>query len=152
MCSVSPDMIQHRVLLVWMHNRTEGVRTTRSASHVQWVFANKVCNIRSIYFIRRINICSVTVASVLCSSACLTRWFDRDDSTGNGDYELLADLLNTYPGEICPNPIGIQAQTISGQPASQTGNVFQEWVYQFVMFSVCQEKGALKWWLVLYMC
>ncbi|KAF4096637.1 hypothetical protein G5714_022606 [Onychostoma macrolepis] len=56
---------------------------------------------------------------------CITKWFDRDDPTGNGDYELLANLLNEYPGEICQNPITIEAQTISGQSASQTGNVFQ---------------------------
>ncbi len=58
-------------------------------------------------------------------SGCITEWFDRDDPTGYGDYELLADLLNTYPGEICLKPIAIEAQTISGQSASQTGNLFQ---------------------------
>lgn len=58
-------------------------------------------------------------------SACISKWFDRDDPSGNGDYELLADLLSMYPGEICPTPIAIEAQTISGQPASQTGNIFQ---------------------------
>ncbi|XP_042607405.1 uncharacterized protein LOC109055246 isoform X2 [Cyprinus carpio] len=58
-------------------------------------------------------------------TGCITKWFDLDDPNGNGDYELLADLLNTYPGEICPNPIAIEAQTTSGQPASQTGNIFQ---------------------------
>ncbi|XP_073678800.1 uncharacterized protein [Garra rufa] len=59
------------------------------------------------------------------NEGCITKWFDRDDPSGKGDYELLADLLNAYPGEICPNPIRIEAQTVSGQPASQTGNVFQ---------------------------
>ncbi len=97
----------------------------------------------TVFMYLHIHFCCVTVASVLYSSACVTRWFDRDDSSGNGDYELLADLLKAYPGEICPNPIGIEAQTISGQPASQTGNTFQEWVYQIVMLSVCQEKGRL---------
>ncbi|KAK7132370.1 hypothetical protein R3I93_018808 [Phoxinus phoxinus] len=61
----------------------------------------------------------------LSNQSCISKWFDRDDPSGNGDYELLADLLNMYPGEICPNPIGIEAETISGQPASQTGNVFE---------------------------
>jgi len=58
-------------------------------------------------------------------SGCISKWFDRDNPGGNGDYELLADLLSMFPGEICPNPIDIEAQTTSGQPASQTGNVFQ---------------------------
>uniref|UniRef100_A0A672SWX9 Si:dkey-205h13.2 n=1 Tax=Sinocyclocheilus grahami TaxID=75366 RepID=A0A672SWX9_SINGR len=53
--------------------------------------------------------------SPLLKTCCITKWFDQ----------LLADLLNTYPGEICPNPITIEAQTVSSQPASQTGNIFQ---------------------------
>ncbi len=64
-------------------------------------------------------------SSLFVYPGCITKWFDRDDPTGYGDYELLADLLNAYPGEICPNPIAIEAQTISGQSASQTGNIFQ---------------------------
>ncbi|XP_067303554.1 mucin-5AC [Pseudorasbora parva] len=58
-------------------------------------------------------------------TSCITQWFDRDNPNGLGDYELLADLLSIYPEEICPNPIGIEAQTVSGQPASQTGDIFQ---------------------------
>ncbi|XP_039507616.1 mucin-5AC isoform X6 [Pimephales promelas] len=61
----------------------------------------------------------------LSNQSCISKWFDRDNPGGNGDYELLADLLSMFPGEICPNPIDIEAQTTSGQPASQTGNVFQ---------------------------
>ncbi|KAL1250060.1 hypothetical protein QQF64_021065 [Cirrhinus molitorella] len=61
----------------------------------------------------------------LSNQSCITQWFDHDDPGGNGDYELLADLVSTNPGQICPNPIAIEAQTISGQPASQTGNIFQ---------------------------
>ncbi|XP_016315950.1 uncharacterized protein LOC107668550, partial [Sinocyclocheilus anshuiensis] len=57
-----------------------------------------------------------------CQPKCVTRWFDSDDPTKGGDFELLMDLHNKFPGEICPNPIGIQAQTVSGQPAFQTGN------------------------------
>uniref|UniRef100_A0A671K1A0 WxxW domain-containing protein n=1 Tax=Sinocyclocheilus anshuiensis TaxID=1608454 RepID=A0A671K1A0_9TELE len=49
----------------------------------------------------------------LSTQSCITKWFDRDDPNGNGDYELLADLLSTNPGEICPSPIAIEAQTIS---------------------------------------
>ncbi|XP_043080249.1 uncharacterized protein si:dkey-205h13.2 [Puntigrus tetrazona] len=61
----------------------------------------------------------------LSTQNCITNWFDHDDPNGNGDSELLADLLNSYPQEICPNPIAIEAQTVSGQSASQTGNIFQ---------------------------
>ncbi|XP_073679321.1 uncharacterized protein [Garra rufa] len=57
-----------------------------------------------------------------CQPKCVTRWFDYDNPSKGGDYELLTDLHNNYPGEICPNPIGIEAQTVSGQLAFQTGN------------------------------
>lgn len=73
----------------------------------------------------------------------ISKWFDRDNPSGNGDYELLADLLSMYPGEICPNPIGIEAQTISGQPASQTGNIFQVW-------GLIQETNDLTWSFTIY--
>lgn len=63
-----------------------------------------------------------TISSVWYLSGCITQWFDHDDPNGNGDYELLSDLLNMYPGEICPIPVGIEAQTVSGQSSS---NVFQ---------------------------
>lgn len=51
---------------------------------------------------------------------CRTRWFDHDDPNGNGDYEVLSDLLHIYPREICPRPIAIEVQTISGEPVSNT--------------------------------
>uniref|UniRef100_A0A673N7C3 Si:dkey-205h13.2 n=1 Tax=Sinocyclocheilus rhinocerous TaxID=307959 RepID=A0A673N7C3_9TELE len=73
-----------------------------------------------------IHFCGITVPSVIYSSECVTRWFDSDNpNTNGGDSELVTVLLGMYPGEICPNPLGIEAQTLSGQPASQTGNVFQ---------------------------
>ncbi|XP_051516030.1 uncharacterized protein si:dkey-205h13.2 [Myxocyprinus asiaticus] len=75
---------------------------------------------------------------------CTTQWFDRDNPGGKGDYELLADLLSIYPGLICPNPIGIEAQTISGLPASQTGNTFQVYnaIYGFACVNADQGRGG----------
>ncbi|XP_028664108.2 uncharacterized protein si:dkey-205h13.2 [Erpetoichthys calabaricus] len=58
-------------------------------------------------------------------SGCLTPWFDDDDETGMGDYEVLSYLLMKYPKETCTHPLAIEAQTLSGVPAEQTGNIFQ---------------------------
>ncbi|XP_057175277.1 cell migration-inducing and hyaluronan-binding protein-like [Triplophysa rosa] len=71
--------------------------------------------------------CVVLVSGLLGVTClkCTTHWFDRDDPSGKGDYENLSDLLKEYPGLICPNPTGIEVQTVSGQPASQTGDIFQ---------------------------
>uniref|UniRef100_A0A673MUM8 WxxW domain-containing protein n=1 Tax=Sinocyclocheilus rhinocerous TaxID=307959 RepID=A0A673MUM8_9TELE len=84
--------------------------------------------------------------SVLYSSACVTRWFDSDDPETNGrDSELLSGLFSKYPGYICPNPIGIEVQTISGQPAYQTGNIFQVYnpVFGFACVNAGQTGGGL---------
>nr|XP_028596855.1 uncharacterized protein LOC114602603 isoform X1 [Podarcis muralis] len=59
-----------------------------------------------------------------CASTCTTRWFDRDDPSGVGDFETLADLRREYPMDICPKPTGIEAQTVDGTPASSTGQIF----------------------------
>ncbi|XP_076022344.1 uncharacterized protein LOC143012894 [Genypterus blacodes] len=64
-----------------------------------------------------------TCTGQFCSE-CRTRWFDHDDPQGNGDYELLSDLLLSYPKVICIQPIAIEVQTVSGKPASNTSDVF----------------------------
>lgn len=63
-------------------------------------------------------------------SECRTRWFDHDDPTRNGDYEVLSDLQKIHPGEICQQPIAIEVQTVSGEPASNTSDAFLKWVWQ----------------------
>uniref|UniRef100_S4RSR4 WxxW domain-containing protein n=1 Tax=Petromyzon marinus TaxID=7757 RepID=S4RSR4_PETMA len=52
-----------------------------------------------------------------------TRWYDRDDPSGNGDYETLQQLRQEYPGEICLSPLAIEAMTLDWIPADQTGQV-----------------------------
>jgi hypothetical protein len=41
---------------------------------------------------------------------------------GNGDDETLADFVNA--GQACANPTAIECQTLSGVPASSTGEVY----------------------------
>ena len=49
---------------------------------------------------------------------CFTKWFDRDNPSGYGDYELLTNLAKS---QVCPRPVGIECQTVSGQPYNCTG-------------------------------
>lgn len=52
-----------------------------------------------------------------------TPWFDRDDTSGYGDYETLSDLIKEGK-PICAKPVGIQCQTTpkyGSIPASLTG-------------------------------
>ncbi|KAK1159469.1 hypothetical protein AOXY_G22176, partial [Acipenser oxyrinchus oxyrinchus] len=65
-----------------------------------------------------------TCPAEFCSD-CRTRWFNRDSPSGKGDYETLLQLQEEYPGEICSDLWSIEALTLSGIPASQTGNIFQ---------------------------
>ncbi|XP_031698658.1 cartilage intermediate layer protein 1-like [Anarrhichthys ocellatus] len=57
------------------------------------------------------------------SSSCWTEWFDRDDPSGTGDWETLFHLHMANPGKICPNPLAIQVQTLTGLTVAQTGDV-----------------------------
>ncbi|XP_062267736.1 mucin-5AC-like [Platichthys flesus] len=54
---------------------------------------------------------------------CWTDWFDRDDPTGSGDWELLYNLRIENPGKICPKPIQIEAKTLTGLSAAAAGDV-----------------------------
>ncbi|XP_028295532.1 mucin-5B-like isoform X3 [Gouania willdenowi] len=54
---------------------------------------------------------------------CWTRWFDRDDPSGTGDWETLTNLRNENPGKICPKPADIEVVTLSGNSVVQTGEV-----------------------------
>lgn len=51
-----------------------------------------------------------------------TAWLDRDNPSGNGDYELLTDFVAA--GQVCANPIGIACETTTGIPHTQTGEVY----------------------------
>lgn len=56
---------------------------------------------------------------------CWTEWVDRDDPSGTGDWELLKQLIEKYPGKICPEPADIEAKTKSGQTPAETGDTVQ---------------------------
>ncbi|XP_029429898.1 uncharacterized protein LOC115074513 [Rhinatrema bivittatum] len=58
------------------------------------------------------------------SGGCWSRWFDRDDPEGEGDFESLDDLLKENTGEICAVPIDFVAQTVKGISPSSTGEIF----------------------------
>lgn len=44
-------------------------------------------------------------------AVCWTKWYDRDDPTGTGDWELLTNLKAENPGEISDNPMYIEVVT-----------------------------------------
>jgi hypothetical protein len=53
---------------------------------------------------------------------CWTPWLNRDDPSGIGDYETLADFVAA--GKACSNPTGIECQTKGGTDWTQTGEVY----------------------------
>ncbi|XP_030042071.1 uncharacterized protein LOC115456862 [Microcaecilia unicolor] len=73
-------------------------------------------------------------------SVCKTRWFDRDDPSGKGDYETLSDLLKEVPNELCSNPIAIKAQTLKGISADNSGQNTLIQYYDPTNGFVCQNK------------
>ncbi|XP_077396778.1 mucin-5AC-like isoform X2 [Festucalex cinctus] len=57
------------------------------------------------------------------SNECWTRWFDRDNPSGTGDYETLPELHKENPDKICQYPIQIEVKTKSGASVGSTGDV-----------------------------
>lgn len=72
-----------------------------------------------------------------CCTGCRTRWFDVDTPKERGDYETLLQLQMLYPSEVCTRPVAIEAMTLSGVPAHETGDVFQVWVVEVLITQTC---------------
>lgn len=51
-----------------------------------------------------------------------TPWLNRDNESGAGDFETLADFVRT--GEACASPLKIECQTADGRPVSSTGQPY----------------------------
>uniref|UniRef100_A0AAV2J643 WxxW domain-containing protein n=1 Tax=Knipowitschia caucasica TaxID=637954 RepID=A0AAV2J643_KNICA len=85
---------------------------------------------------------------------CWTPWFDRDDPSGKGDYETIYHLRKENPGKICDKPRGMQVQTISGLPASSTGNSFykNDLTTGFICRNRDQKKGRCLDYKVRFWC
>ncbi|XP_068433350.1 mucin-5AC-like [Clinocottus analis] len=75
---------------------------------------------------------------------CWTPWYDRDNPSGTGDWELLTDLRKENPGKICQKPLAIQAQTLTGLSVAAAGNViYKNDLSGFVCRNKDQSKGKL---------
>nr|XP_028597932.1 mucin-2-like isoform X1 [Podarcis muralis] len=86
---------------------------------------------------------------------CKTRWFDRDNPSGTGDYELLSQFWDENPHIICPQPLAIEVQTVDGIPASETGQKFSvnDATSGFACINAQQEKGkACRDYQVRFTC
>ncbi|MCJ8745355.1 hypothetical protein PDJAM_G00129440 [Pangasius djambal] len=101
-------------------------------------------------FVSFVSRCNVIASGRIC----YTQWFDRDNPSGFGDYETLEQLRAEYPGLICSRPLTIDAQTVSGTPASSTGQVFQYYntVYGFACVNSQQKWGSCLDYKVRFKC
>ncbi|XP_071959438.1 uncharacterized protein [Antedon mediterranea] len=50
-----------------------------------------------------------------------TPWFDTDDPSNGGDWELVYRLYNGNPGQMCKHPTDIECETVDGQLYTTTG-------------------------------
>ncbi|XP_035676170.1 cell migration-inducing and hyaluronan-binding protein-like [Branchiostoma floridae] len=68
-----------------------------------------------------------------------TPWFDRDNPSVTGDWEVLSHLRPENPGQICRSPIDIQVRVKgTGQDAFLTGEVFE--FYDVTTGFVCKKE------------
>ena len=85
--------------------------------------------LRKFYIARLITLYSHVFVLFLIASwaVCIkwTRWFDRDNPGGTGDWELVSYLKKKYPKEFCDCLVYIDAVTVGDNvPAMSTGDVF----------------------------
>ncbi|XP_055515432.1 uncharacterized protein LOC129711657 [Leucoraja erinacea] len=85
---------------------------------------------------------------------CKTQWFDRDDPTGHGDYEVITNLRNENPGVICPNPIACEVETLSGIPASSSGDIVSNCnvISGFICVNAEQTDGRCEDYRIRFIC
>ncbi|KAF3849963.1 hypothetical protein F7725_019682 [Dissostichus mawsoni] len=70
---------------------------------------------------------------------CWTDWFDRDNPSGSGDWELSSDLRKENPGKICDYPLYIEVVTTDTMtPATSTGENF--YIFNPTQGFVCRKK------------
>ncbi|XP_024912335.1 mucin-5AC-like isoform X2 [Cynoglossus semilaevis] len=88
------------------------------------------------------------------SAVCWTQWFNRDDPSGSGDWETLADLCREYPGEVCHNPLQIQIKTVSGGSMDSTGDRIHaaDTTTGLVCKNTEQERGLCSDYMVRFQC
>ena len=65
---------------------------------------------------------SLTSKTSNCQTYCWTKWLDRDNPSGTGDYE---NLVNFPSNQVCPKPVGIECRTTAGAPYQSTGKHFR---------------------------
>uniref|UniRef100_A0AAQ4PP36 WxxW domain-containing protein n=1 Tax=Gasterosteus aculeatus aculeatus TaxID=481459 RepID=A0AAQ4PP36_GASAC len=54
-----------------------------------------------------------TCPNEFCEEQCRTQWLNSDDPSDEGDVESIFQLLKAFPGQVCGNPVSIEAQSTS---------------------------------------
>ncbi|XP_078667948.1 clotting factor C-like [Branchiostoma floridae x Branchiostoma belcheri] len=94
-------------------------------------------------------------AGTECPAGSWTDWVDRDDPTGTADSEILTDLRQDYPGQICDTPTAVHARVISTQQeASLTGQHISSYdtTAGFLCRNVDQPDGICMDYEVRFCC
>ncbi|TXI91142.1 MAG: hypothetical protein E6Q33_11055 [Neisseriales bacterium] len=83
--------------------------------------------------------------------AVWTSWLDRDNPSGNGDYETLNDFLSA--GQACKEPLDLVCETLDGVPADQTGqNVIVDPAQGCICVNANQNDQACLDYRVKFLC
>ncbi|XP_017267328.1 cartilage intermediate layer protein 1-like [Kryptolebias marmoratus] len=97
----------------------------------------------------------LSCAPAACKEVCWTNWYNRDRPSGTGDWETLSDLQKQYPGQICAEPLYIEAVTVPDEtPAILSGDniLFYSPTKGFVCRNQDQKSGFCKDYKVRFGC
>ncbi|XP_061538148.1 mucin-5AC [Phycodurus eques] len=85
---------------------------------------------------------------------CKTQWYDRDNPSGTGDFEVLEKLYLEHPNEICSFPLDIEVQTVAGNTVASTGDVIAvvDATTGFICKNADQKSGYCSDYKVRFIC
>ncbi|XP_070578630.1 mucin-5AC-like [Ptychodera flava] len=100
---------------------------------------------------------ATTHVCVGCEPECSGTWtsfYDRDDPSGTGDWEDLANLRRENAGAICRDPLAVYAETVDGVSASETGENFESYDTEdgFICRNTDQSDGSCRDYKVKFCC
>uniref|UniRef100_A0A3Q2YXZ4 WxxW domain-containing protein n=1 Tax=Hippocampus comes TaxID=109280 RepID=A0A3Q2YXZ4_HIPCM len=83
------------------------------------------------------------------SSFFMTQWYNHDNPSGTGDFELLEKLRVKNPNEICPFPLDIEVQTVAGNTVDP---VLSDTTIGFICQNADQEGGRCSDYKLRFVC
>lgn len=86
--------------------------------------------------LNRARACARNTPSFCSGPTQWTDWLDRDNPSGSGDFETLAEFQSA--GQVCDAPLNVECETLDGRPWTEVG---QQYSCRLDRGGVCRNQG-----------